>query len=254
MRKHIVAGNWKMNTCLKSGQELANAISSYVSSGAGEFPKIVLGVPFTHLYKIVNTVAFTKISVAAQNCSDKESGAFTGEVSAEMIKSTGASMVIIGHSERRTLFTETDEIIAKKIKLCLSHLMCPIFCCGENKEEREKHLHFKTVERQIIAALFDLSELDFGRVVIAYEPVWAIGTGLNATPQQAQEMHEFIRNLIAKKYNKTLAGNISILYGGSVKPNNAKDLFKQPDIDGGLIGGASLVADDFIDIINSFNH
>lgn len=254
MRKNIIAGNWKMNTCLKSGQELANAICSYVSTEEMEFPKIILGVPFTHLYKIVNTVAFTKISVAAQNCSENESGAFTGEVSAEMIKSTGANMVIIGHSERRTIFNETDEIIAKKIKQCLKHLMCPIFCCGESKEEREQNQHYSVVESQIKKALFDLDEIDLGRVVIAYEPVWAIGTGLNATPGQAQEMHKFIRNIIAEKFTRTVAENISILYGGSVKPDNAKDLFKQPDIDGGLIGGASLVADDFIEIIKALNH
>ncbi len=249
MRKKIIAGNWKMNTCLKKGQELAEKINLYAKSNTNIYAGIILGVPFTHLYKIVNTVDLTKISVAAQNCASEESGAYTGEVSAGMIKSTGANYIIIGHSERRQFFSETDEIIAKKINLCIKNELFPIFCCGESLQERNESKHFEVVEKQINTGIFHLDKFNIEQVIIAYEPVWAIGTGVNASPGQAQEMHEYIRKITSEKYSKAIADKIPVLYGGSVKPDNAGELFKQPDIDGGLIGGASLKADDFIEII-----
>lgn len=239
-----------MNTCLKEGKKLAEEINLFTANFCkNTIPKVILGVPHTHISLIANNVDFTKISVAAQNCSSEESGAYTGEVSASMIKSAGAAYVIIGHSERRTIFNEDDNVIEKKVQIALKHSLIPIFCCGEVKEEREKNLHFDVIEKQVKNALFGLDEFNISRIIIAYEPVWAIGTGLTAKPEQAQEIHEFIRKIIAKRFNENIANSIPVIYGGSVKPDNAKNIFEQADIDGGLIGGASLKSADFNAII-----
>lgn len=252
MRLRIAAGNWKMNTSLQEGIELAKAIQAFAS----EYPldinkRIVLGVPFTHIVPIVDVVDYKKISVAAQNCAKWEKGAYTGEVSAEMIRSTGAHYIIIGHSERRQYFNETNEDLKIKVELCLKNSLRPIFCIGEKIEEREQNKHLDVVQKQLNESLFHLDAEHFSHVVIAYEPVWAIGTGKNATPEQAQEMHMFIRKLIAEKYGISVANDTTILYGGSCNAQNAASLFAQPDIDGGLIGGASLKANDFIEIIKA---
>ena len=214
--------------------------------------EVVIGTPFIHLTSVVNTVDTQKINVAAQNCADKESGAYTGEVSAAMIQSTGASHVILGHSERRAYYGETAEILKVKVELALKNNLTPIFCIGEVLEERETNIHFDVVKSQIVDSLFDLSAEDFSKLVLAYEPVWAIGTGKTATADQAQEMHAFIRKTLAEKYGQKVADNCSILYGGSCNPSNAKELFANPDVDGGLIGGASLKAEDFKAIIDAF--
>lgn len=252
MRLRIAAGNWKMNTSLQEGIELAKAIQAFAS----EYPldhhkRIVLGVPFTHIVPIVNLVDYKKISVAAQNCAKWEKGAYTGEVSAEMIRSTGAHYIIIGHSERRQYFNETNDELKTKVELCLKNSLRPIFCIGEKLEEREQNKHFEIVQKQLNESLFHLDVEHFSHAVIAYEPVWAIGTGKNATPEQAQEMHMFIRKLIAEKYGTSIANDTTILYGGSCNAQNAASLFAQPDIDGGLVGGASLKANDFIEIIKA---
>ena len=249
MRQKIVAGNWKMNKTLNEGINLAKEIcSAKLSTDV----KVILGTPFIHLTEVVEITKNTPVSVSAQNCASEASGAYTGEISAEMIKSTGAGYVIIGHSERRAYYNETNEILAKKVRLALDNDLIPIFCIGEVLEERESGKLFDVVREQLEKGLFFLSEEEFSKIVIAYEPVWAIGTGVVATPKQAQEMHKFIRELIAEKYEKNIAEDISILYGGSCKPSNAKELFENPDVDGGLIGGASLKSEDFLGIINAF--
>ena len=252
MRNKIVAGNWKMNKTLKEGIELANEINNLVSKSNNKSVVVILGTPFIHLAEVNKIIDPKFISISAQNCASKPGGAYTGEISVEMIQSTGAKYVIIGHSERRAYFGEEEQILNKKVNLTLAKNLIPIFCCGERLEERETGIHFDVVKNQLDKALFDLEESEFKKIVIAYEPVWAIGTGVNATPDQAQEMHRFIRNLIAERYGKEIAESISILYGGSCKPSNAKELFANPDVDGGLIGGASLKADDFFAVINSF--
>jgi triosephosphate isomerase len=201
---------------------------------------------------VVNSIDTTKIGVAAQNCADKESGAYTGEVSAAMIASTGAGYVILGHSERRAYYHETPEILKEKVKLALANELTPIFCIGEVLEEREAGNHFEVVKSQVEESLFELSPEDFSRIVLAYEPVWAIGTGKTATAAQAQEMHAFIRKTLEGKYGQEIADNTSILYGGSANAANAKELFSNPDVDGGLIGGASLGVDKFMPIIEAF--
>ncbi len=251
MRLRIAAGNWKMNTSVQEGIELAKAINQFVSTYYTENKRIILAVPFTHIYPITQIVDYKKISVAAQNCAKWEKGAFTGEISSEMIRSTGAHYVIIGHSERRQYFNESNNDLKTKVELCLKNSLRPIFCIGEKLEEREQYKHFEVVANQLKESLFHLDAEDFSKIVIAYEPVWAIGTGKNATPEQAQEMHAFIRKLISESYSVSIAQNITILYGGSCNANNSKDLFSQPDIDGGLIGGASLKANEFIEIIKS---
>ncbi|OQX98463.1 MAG: triose-phosphate isomerase [Bacteroidetes bacterium 4572_128] len=250
-RKNIVAGNWKMNTDLKSGLKMTTEINKFIKEYHGDV-KIIIAPPFTHLSKISDLLDKFKISIAAQNCSDNENGAFTGEISVSMLKSLNVNSIIIGHSERRNYFNETDEIISKKVKICLKYKLTPIFCCGENLHEREENKHFEIIKNQLKNGLFDLSKNDFLNVIIAYEPVWAIGTGKTAKPEEAQEMHKFIRNEIKNNYNKEVANKISILYGGSCNQNNAKELFKNKDVDGGLIGGASLKPNDFIKIIKSF--
>jgi triosephosphate isomerase len=214
---------------------------------------VVLATPFIHLNSIGNVIkGIFNLKLGAQNCHQEESGAYTGEISAGMLKSLSVEYVIIGHSERREYFAESDELLAKKINAVLAKGLIPIFCCGEKLEVREANQHLELVENQIKNALFHLSPAAFEKVVIAYEPVWAIGTGKTASPEQAQEMHLYIRNLLAKQYGDELAQATTILYGGSVNAANAKEIFQKPDVDGGLVGGASLKAEDFVTIVNSF--
>ena len=251
MRKKIVAGNWKMNNDLVAGKNLAQAVLDKATGN--EEAQIVLGTPFIHLTTLADSIAGNKgIEIAAQNCSDKASGAYTGETSAEMIKSTGTNYVILGHSERREYFNESNEELAAKLDLALANDLIPIFCCGEPLEIREKEEHFAYVKQQLTESLFHLSESDFGKIVIAYEPIWAIGTGKTATSAQAQEMHAELRSHLASHFGQSLADACPILYGGSCKPSNAQEIFAGGDVDGGLIGGASLNADDFLAIVNSF--
>jgi triosephosphate isomerase len=253
MRKNIVAGNWKMNTNLAEGIELAKAINLKVGKELkNDKTGVVIGAPFTHLYAISQVIDNDKICLAAQNCASELKGAYTGEVSASMLKSVGVKAVILGHSERRAYYGETNEILFKKVKIVLENGLKPIFCCGEVLPERESNVHFDVVKDQIEQVLFKLDENDFKNVIIAYEPVWAIGTGKTASSDQAQEMHAYIRTLIAEKFGSELAFDTSILYGGSCKASNARELFSKPDVDGGLIGGASLQADEFMGIINAF--
>lgn len=252
MRKRIVAGNWKMNKTLKEGVELANEINSKAEQLKDQSVEIILGTPFIHLAEVTKTVNPAYIKVAAQNCAAWSYGAYTGEVSAEMIRLAGAEYVILGHSERRKYFNENGELLNTKVKIALENMLKPIFCCGEVLEERKEDKHFEVVKTQLQEGIFNLPEEDFKEIVIAYEPVWAIGTGETATAEQAQEMHHFIRQEVAKKYGQSIADNTSILYGGSCKPSNANELFNNEDVDGGLIGGASLNADDFLGIITAF--
>lgn len=249
MRKKIVAGNWKMNTSFEEAITLIEEVKKGTISDGIE---LIVHPPFVFCQPLVQLLNATSIKLGAQNCSEHLKGAFTGEVSATMLQSIGVTYVIIGHSERRSFFNETDEIIAKKINQAIYSELQPIFCCGEQLSERETNNHFEIVKTQLENGLFHLSETDFKKVIIAYEPVWAIGTGVTATSDQAQEMHQFIRTLVSKHYTFEIAANCSILYGGSCNASNAKELFSKPDVDGGLIGGASLKAADFIAIANSF--
>jgi triosephosphate isomerase (TIM) len=249
MRQKIVAGNWKMNTTLQDGIKLAQEVES-LASAVNNGVKIVLCTPFIHLTEVKKVLK--KASLGAQNCASEVSGAFTGEVSASMVKSTGAEYVIIGHSERRAYYHEDDALLYKKVQLALANSLVPIFCIGELLSEREANKHFEIVKSQLEKGIFSLSADDFAKVVIAYEPVWAIGTGKTASSAQAQEIHKFIRGAIAGKYGKPIADKTPILYGGSCKPSNAKELFENPDVDGGLIGGAALVAADFLGIVTAF--
>ena len=251
MRKKIVAGNWKMNMNLKEGLDLAGSINTYFQNKGLSKAEVVLCTPFIHLSGVSEILKNSKIRFGAQNCASESSGAFTGEVSCDMIKSTGASYVIIGHSERRTFYKEDDKLLNKKTHLAVKSGLYVIFCCGELLPEREANNQFQVVKKQLEDGLFDISEDDFNKIVIAYEPVWAIGTGLTATPDQAQEMHKYIRNLLSKRYSEKEAGETSILYGGSCKPSNAAEIFAKPDVDGGLIGGASLKQEDFCAIVNA---
>lgn len=249
-RQLIVAGNWKMNKTLPEGIELVQAIKSKLSEG---HEQVIIGAPFIHLAAIGEELAQQEgIHLAAQNCYFEEKGAFTGEISLPMLTSVGVTHVILGHSERRKYFGETDDTVAKKVKVALRYNVCPILCVGEELSVREAGNHETLVKEQISKAAFSLSEEDFKKVIIAYEPVWAIGTGVTASPEQAQDMHAFIRSTIAEQYDNAIADQTTILYGGSCKPANAQSLFSQPDVDGGLIGGASLKADDFVAIVNSF--
>lgn len=250
-RRQIVAGNWKMNKDYSQGRDLVKEI---VEGFQATEVTLILCPPFIHLYNATSkTNDIAMLHIGAQNCHQEEGGAYTGETSASMIKSTGASFVILGHSERRAYFNESDELIGQKVKAALAHGLQPIFCCGEPLEVREENKHEALVEKQVKNALFSLSADDFSKVIIAYEPVWAIGTGKTASPEQAQEMHRHIRQLVEKKYGKEISESTSILYGGSVKPGNAKEIFAKADVDGGLIGGASLKAADFLAISNSFS-
>ena len=250
MRKNIVAGNWKMNKNLQEGIALAKELNEALTADKPNCD-VIICTPFIHLASVTPLVDSSIIGVGAENCADKVSGAYTGEVSAEMVASTGAQYVILGHSERRACYHETVEILEEKVKLALANNLKPIFCIGEVLEEREANKQNEVVEAQL-ASVFSLSAEDFGKVILAYEPVWAIGTGKTATPEQAQEIHAHIRSLVAAKYGKEVAENTSILYGGSCKPSNAKELFANPDVDGGLIGGAALKVADFKGIIDAF--
>lgn len=253
MRKNIAAGNWKMNLDLDQGQKLASEVINMTADEVTNDAEVILIPPFVHITSVKKLVGSSKnVFVGAQNCSQFASGAYTGEISLEMLKSAGVDYVIVGHSERREIFGEDDATLAAKTKAVLDAGLKPIFCCGEKLESREADKHFDVNKEQIEKGLFGLSKEEILKVVIAYEPVWAIGTGVTASSEQAQEMHKFIRGLVADKYDAETADSISILYGGSVKPNNAEELFAQPDVDGGLVGGASLKSRDFVDIIKAF--
>ena len=252
MRKNIVAGNWKMNKTLQEGVALVAEIKELLKDKKAECD-IVVGTPFIHLATVSDMLKETSICVAAENCADKPSGAFTGEVSAEMVASTGAKYCILGHSERRSYYAENYKTLKEKLQLALSAGLRPIFCIGETKGEREAGNQNNIVKAQLEGSVFDLPEEDFRKVVIAYEPVWAIGTGLTATSDQAQEIHSFIRSLVENRYGKAVAEDTTILYGGSCNAGNAKELFSKPDVDGGLIGGASLKSADFVAIISAFD-
>jgi triosephosphate isomerase len=236
---------------LSQGVELAKELQDALKSDSPNC-RVIIGTPFIHLTEACKTVDQKLIGVSAQNCADHESGAYTGEVSAEMVKSTGARYVILGHSERRAYYGEDSAILKTKTDLALKNNLTPIFCIGEVLEEREAETHFEVVKSQIEESLFHLSNDDFKKIIIAYEPVWAIGTGKTASAAQAQEMHAFIRKTLADKYGQNIADETSILYGGSCKPSNASELFANPDVDGGLIGGAALKAEDFVGIIAAF--
>ncbi len=249
MRKKVVAGNWKMNKNLQEGIELAKEVNSKVKAAGTKEVTVIIGTPFIHLSEVNKIVDPTVVAVAAQNCAIEASGAYTGEISAAMVASTGSKYVILGHSERRSYYGETDEILVKKVQRALENNLEIIFCVGEVLAERESGKHFEVVKSQLENGLFNLPADQFAHVIVAYEPVWAIGTGKTATSAQAEEMHAFIRKTIAGKYNQQVADNTSILYGGSCNAKNADELFSQPDVDGGLIGGASLKAEDFSTII-----
>ena len=251
MRKQIAAANWKMNLTLQKGTELIEKILEQ-NINLAEHQEAIFAVPFPYLQAALKQVdGKSNYYVAAQNCYFQKSGAFTGEVSAEMLASVGVEHVIVGHSERREYFNEDHKVLAEKINCCLENKLKPIFCCGEPLAIRETGTQNPFVEQQLKESLFHLSAEQIQQIVIAYEPIWAIGTGKTATTEQAQEMHAYLRSVLAKQYGDQIAGTISILYGGSVKANNAKELFACPDVDGGLVGGASLIANDFIQIIRA---
>lgn len=252
MRKKIVAGNWKMNKTLEEGQKLASEIVNMASDEVNSDAVIVVCPPFISLQSVGALTKGSKVKLGAQNCYSKASGAYTGEVSVEMLKSVGVEFVILGHSERREYFAEGNALLAEKVNIVLANGLTPIFCCGESLSQREKGIHIDFVNTQLTESLFHLSKEEFSKVVIAYEPIWAIGTGVTASSAQAQEMHEIIRKHVSGKYGKEVADHTSILYGGSAKPDNAKELFSCKDVDGGLIGGASLKSRDFLDIVKSF--
>lgn len=252
MRKKIVAGNWKMNKTLDEAQTLTSEIMGMVADEVKGDVHVIFCTPFPYLLPVKNLLGKqTRITVGAQNCSEHASGAYTGETSAPMLKSMNVPYVILGHSERRQYFGEDSKLLAKKTDITLANGLTPIFCCGEPLEVREKNGHEQLVKQQVEEALFHLSAEAIQKVVIAYEPVWAIGTGKTATSQQAQDMHAVIRKHLSDKYGKAVAEEISILYGGSVSAANAKELFANPDVDGGLVGGASLKSRDFTDIIKA---
>lgn len=246
MRNKIVAGNWKMNKNAEETEDLLNELITKVPDDCDA--QIIVAPTFVNLASAVDHLEFTNISVAAQNMHQNENGAYTGEISADMLKSIGVETVILGHSERRSYFHETDAILAFKVNTALSHNMRVIFCFGEELKDRQDNQHFNVVENQLRDGLFHIKNEDWANIVLAYEPVWAIGTGETASPDQAQEMHLFIRETVRKRFG-SIADDVSILYGGSVKPDNAREIFSKPDVDGGLIGGAALKADDFVAII-----
>lgn len=251
MRKKIVAGNWKMNLDKNASVALVNGISNGLGDLREEV-RVVVAPPFVNIPYVQDASnRHEKVVVAAQNMHFAESGAYTGEIAAEMLKSTGVNTVILGHSERREYFNEDAHLLTRKVEQALEHKMTVIFCFGEKLEDRQAENHFDVVEEQIKDSLFHLNDADWDRIILAYEPVWAIGTGETATPEQAQEMHAFIRSLIERAYDDEIADRVSILYGGSVKPANAQEIFSKPDVDGGLIGGASLKAEDFLAIIEA---
>jgi triosephosphate isomerase len=254
MRKKIVAGNWKMNLDYEAGLTLFSEVINMVHDEVTGKQQVVVCSPFIHLHSLTQLAkGYNKVSVGAQNAHQAEFGAYTGEISAKMIHSTGAEYVILGHSERRQYFGETNALLAKKTDTALKNSLKPIFCIGETLQEREANKHFDIIKQQLAEGVFHLDASQFAELVLAYEPVWAIGTGVTATSAQAQEIHVFIRKEIASKYGQEVADNTTILYGGSCTPKNAPELFAQPDIDGGLIGGASLKSRDFVDIVKTFN-
>ena len=252
MRKKIVAGNWKMNKAFQEADDLVFDIVKLVDENGTNGVDVIICPPFPYLELATDITENDKVFVGAQNVSSQESGAYTGEISAIILKSIEVKYCIIGHSERRKYFNESNKFLSEKVDICLKYELIPIFCCGEVLEDRNSGNHFDVVRKQLTESLFHLEAKDFKKIVIAYEPVWAIGTGVTATSEQAQEMHAFIRNLIEENYNKEIANDTTILYGGSCNPKNAKELFANPDVDGGLIGGASLKADDFYKIVDSF--
>ena len=249
MRQKIVAGNWKMNKNAEETEDLLNELIDKLHSD--KEVEIIVAPTFINLVSAVDHLEFTNIQVAAQNMHQAESGAYTGEISADMLKSIGVTTVILGHSERRAIFHETDSVIAYKVDTALKHEMRVIFCFGEELKDRQDKQHFNVVENQLRDGLFQIDKSSWQNIVLAYEPVWAIGTGETASPEQAQEMHEFIRETVRKTFGSEIAENVSILYGGSVKPDNAQEIFSKPDVDGGLIGGAALKAADFAAIVNA---
>jgi triosephosphate isomerase len=254
MRKKLVAGNWKMNMDYTAGMSLFSEILNMINDEVNGDQEVVICPPYIHLSTLSQLSKGNKrISLGAQNCHHLKSGAYTGEISAEMIRSVGAQYVIIGHSERRLYFNEANSLLAEKVKAALKQRLNPIFCIGETLEERNEKTHFDVIKAQLKEGLFHLSASEFSSLIIAYEPVWAIGTGLTATPAQAQQIHAFIRQEIQSVYGELIAGNTTILYGGSCTPKNAAQLFSQNDIDGGLIGGASLKSRDFVNIVKTFN-
>lgn len=253
MRKKIVAGNWKMNLNFDEGQKLTSEIVNMLKDENVKDVTVVLNPPFPHLYPVKKLIGDTQnLYLGSQNCSDKASGAYTGETSAGMLASFGAKFVILGHSERREYFKESNELLTAKTKQALEIGLTPIFCCGEPLEIREAGTHEAYVTQQLTESLFGFSPEEMSKIVIAYEPIWAIGTGKTASSEQAQEMHAAIRKHLGSKFGQELANNISILYGGSCNPSNAQEIFSKPDVDGGLIGGASLKSRDFVEIVKSF--
>jgi triosephosphate isomerase len=251
MRKNIVAGNWKMNLRRDEGLNLVDNVINLLPSD--NEVEVVFAPSFIYLYKVNKMcLGLDKVNTASQNVGKEEKGAFTGEVSAEMITSANVKYAIIGHSERREYFKETNEDLKQKVDISLKNNLKVIFCCGESLKQREEEVHFDWIKSQISDSLFHLSSKNFSNIIIAYEPIWAIGTGVTASSNQAEEIHRFIREIITEKYGDELANNTSILYGGSCKPENARELFSKDNIDGGLIGGASLNAESFIEIIKSF--
>lgn len=251
MRSKIVAGNWKMNNNGKETKALIKGLRKSIKKLSLDNTRVIVAPTFVNLTTAIKRAKKSKVEVVAQNMHQAQSGAYTGEISADMLKSIGVHTVILGHSERRSLFGETDEILTEKVNAALEKGMEIIFCFGELLEDRKSDNHFNVVESQLKNALFHLEALAWNNIILAYEPVWAIGTGETASPEQAQEMHAFIRNLLAEKYNTAVAENTSILYGGSVKPTNAQEIFSKQDVDGGLIGGASLKVGDFTEIIKA---
>lgn len=251
MRKQIAAANWKMNLKLDDAEKLLTEILEE-NIATTDRTQVVFAVPFPYLMRANDSIAGkTGYAIAAQNCSNKKSGAYTGEVSVEMLDSIGIRYCIVGHSERREYYGEIDEILQQKLVLCLDKDITPIFCCGEALSVREKENQNDFVRTQLEKALFDFSDSEIKKIVIAYEPIWAIGTGKTATAEQAQQMHAFIRSVLAEKWGQEVADDVTILYGGSVKGNNAEELFSSPDVDGGLVGGASLNAREFVQIIKA---
>ena len=250
MRKKVIAGNWKMNNDLTESQNLITKLTGGLSNQELNCD-VIICPPYTSLSEASTLIKNTSVKLGAQNMSFEDSGAYTAEISAPMLKSVGCEYVILGHSERRTIFKETNEMINKKIKKALEHKLKVIFCVGETLEEREKSTTMQVIRSQVENGLKDISEESMTEIIIAYEPVWAIGTGRNATPQQAQEVHKFIRDFISNKFSSQIAGDLTIQYGGSVKPDNASELLSQPDVDGALVGGACLKADSFIAIIKA---
>lgn len=249
MRKQIVAGNWKMNNDLEATQNLLEELKQYQ---VPEEVTVIVAPTYTNLHAATQSLLTSRIGVAAQNMHQADTGAYTGEISASMLKSVGVNTVILGHSERRAFFWETNALLAEKVNTALENEMTVIFCFGEELEDRKSGNHFNVVKEQLEEGLYHISESGWKQIILAYEPVWAIGTGETASPEQAQEMHKFIRNTILDTYNETISEGVSILYGGSVKPDNASEIFGKPDVDGGLIGGASLDAKSFMAIVSSF--